>query len=317
MRRTIILLLALGGASASLKAQSQPWTIDRRFTSDFDIRQPTEESAKFGFDFNVGYRIERTRPNPQGNHFGLTLGANGYQDLGTEVKQLNQMVGEIAFQGRYYSSASRPLRADLEKHFRELLDIPTSKITPKDSASLVRLIRSSLASRQFFTYAAHYRYETTQDVDTSQHALGVALSGEVPGLHRVLDALAAATRSRQTRFRVQPVRAYVAFDYVVGEEPLTTTTDDNRYPRASLETAWSTLVFNDFVLRATWLAQYIFSAPEPLKARDRQFNSLVQVWTVYPVSENVGLLLKYVDGRMPPTYDSSSVGKAGFSISFQ
>lgn len=316
MRSTMILLLALGSTQPSLSAQSQPWKIDRKFTSDLDIRQPTEESAKFGLDFNVGYRIERTRPNPQGNHFGLTLGANGYQDFGTEVKQLNQMVGEIAFQGRYYSAAGRPLRADLEKHFRELLDIPTSKITPKDSASLVRLIRSSLANRQFFTYDAHYRYETTQDVDTSQHALGVALSGEVPGLHRALDALAATTRSRRSNFRVQPVRAYLAFDYVVGEEPLTTT-DDNRYPRASLETAWSTLVFNDFVLRATWLAQYIFSAPETLKARDRQFNSLVQVWAVYPVSENVGLLIKYVDGRMPPTYDSSSVGKAGFSISFQ
>jgi hypothetical protein len=319
MRSQWLLLLALQGAPAIVAAQVGTWTIDRQFTYDFDLRQGNPESDRIGLDFNLAFLYSRVRANPQGHHLGFAASATGFQDFEGDVRELDQMIGTVSLQGRYYATDVTPLRADLQRHYLELLGRPLESLKPAERDELTALVRRVTQNRRFFIYDAHYRFETTQAVDTSQHAIGASVSGELPHLHRVLDAIPAALAERDERFRPQPVRAYLAFDYVVGEKALTPATEaeDNRYPRLSLETAWSTLLHEDIVLRATWVAQYIFGAPAPIEDAEREFNSFVQAWIVYPVSGDVGLLVKYVDGRMPPTYESTSSTKLGFSISFQ
>lgn len=68
-------------------------------------------------------------------------------------------------------------------------------------------------------------------------------------------------------------------------------------------------------MRAVWLGQYLIDAPAPVKAANREFNAFTQVWLTYPLSGKTGAIIKYVSGRLPPTYDLATAGTIGLSIS--
>ena len=90
----------------------------------------------------------------------------------------------------------------------------------------------------------------------------------------------------------------------------------NDMGRIRLQAAWATQVFNELLLRATWEAQYLLATPPAFEEKDR-FNSFLQIWMVYPLAAKTGVLIKYVNGRLPPNYEQTSGGGVGLSITLQ
>jgi len=133
----------------------------------------------------------------------------------------------------------------------------------------------------------------------------------------VLDIIPALTRT-SSGFHPQEVRGYAGVDHVdPGSDLALLLGDGSPFWRARGELAWNTQVLNALVLRATWFGHYLFGVPDAIEAADRTFNSFLQVWLNYPVSNQTALLIKYVTGRVPPEYESTSLGSLGFSLSLQ
>jgi hypothetical protein len=300
---------------------------------NFDLRNAATSGKGLGLDFDVRYDRERSRPNPQGHQYGLLIRATGFQTFDTRTADVNTMAGEIALRGRYYHSRLTVLPAWQQTRYLRLAECdpnvldptdttetrsPCSGFTRADEAELNGLFRRLAQQRRFFSYDLHYRYETTQDFDLGQHVFGAGLSGELPFLAELLDIVPALTRRQGSAFRPRDVRAYAGIDrlnpdddiplYLGSAEPLW---------RARGEMAWSTQVFDELVLRALWIGEYLFDVPDPVKAADRTFNALLQAWLIYPFSSKTGVLIKYVTGHVPPTYDETSVGAVGFSFTLQ
>jgi len=192
-------------------------------------------------------------------------------------------------------------------------------LTAAEGAELNRLVQRALGNRKYVEYDLHYRLETTEDVTTKLHVFGGRLSAELPAIHRFLDVIPQQTRRGDSQFRVKPVRAYLSVDYVSGidKTALGADTSAKHVWRAELQAAWSTHLFNEFVLRAVWSGEYLIDAPAPVKAANREFNAFTQVWMTYPLSGKTGVLIKYVSGRLPPNYELATGGSMGLSISLQ
>ena len=302
-------------------------------TYNVDLRKAAEENGAFGVDFDVRYDRERAGPNPQGNHYGFGLAASGFQALaGSGGSDVNEMVGEITLRGRYYRSALTPLPAWQQLRYRQLaacdpagrdpsdttpLDPRCSDFTAADSIEYTELFRRLGRQHRFFSYDLHYRYETTQDFSERQQVFGLGVSGEVPRLAEALDVIPALTRD-SSGFHPQEVRAYIGVDHVDPQSDLALLLGSGAsFWRARGEAAWNTQIFNALVLRATWFAHYLIDPPNPVKAANREFNSFFQVWVNYPISNQTALLIKYVTGRVPPEYASTSMGSFGFSLTLQ
>jgi hypothetical protein len=301
---------------------------------NFDLRNASDGTA-LGLDFDLRYEHERTGRdrNPQGHQYGFLVRATGFQTFDTRTADVNSMSAELALRGRYYRSGvtvlpawqqTRYLRlAECDPAAQEPADLGGTQpgcigFTSADEEEYKMLISRIARQRRFFSYDLHYRYETTQDLELGQHAFGAGLSAEVPLLAELLDAIPSVTRRESSGFKPRDVRAYAGLDrldpdqdiplYLGAAEPLW---------RVRWETAWSTQVFNDLVLRALWIGEYLFDVPDPVKAADRTFNAFLQAWLLYPISSRTGVLVKYVTGHMPPTYDDSTVGAVGFSFTLQ
>lgn len=301
-------------------------------TYDVDIRKATEENGAFGVDFDVRYDREQSGPNPQGHHYGLGLRAGGFQALGAGTGDVNEMFGEVAVRGRYYRSGLTPLPAWQQTRYLQLAECDPAAREPSDStepdprcseytatdwADYNELIRRLGKQRRFYSYDLHYRYESTQDLTRGQNVFGLGVSGEVPRLAEALDVIPAVTRD-SSGFRPQEVRGYAGVDYVDPQSDVALVLGAaSPFWRARWEFAWNTQVFNALVLRATWFGHYLFDVPEPVKAADRTFNAFLQVWLNYPVTSETALLIKYVTGRVPPEYESTSMGSLGFSLTLQ
>ncbi|HVG43388.1 MAG TPA: hypothetical protein VM890_01620 [Longimicrobium sp.] len=308
-------LAALLALAAAAPAAAQEWTTIRDFSYQFDIRQPQQDSDKLGVDFQVNYAASRTKASgdPTGHRYALVLSGKGFQDFAGDVSALDNMTGQVALRGRYYRAGpAGPLPPAVQKRWLDLLAVPDTEATTAQSAELDELQRRALANRRFVSYDAHYSYETTQDLEVGQHVFGAGASGEVPGLHNLLDIVPALLSTRPAGYRVQPVRAYLGVDQV---SPQDSAAGSRAYPRAKVEAAWSTLVLGALVLRTTWEGQYLIDAPAEVGGSG--FHSFFQAWFNYPVAENVSLLVKFAEGSLPPKYTRSSVGKLGFSITLQ
>jgi hypothetical protein len=299
---------------------------------DVDIRKAAEENGAFGVDFDVRYDRERSAPNPQGNHYGVGLRVGGFQAFGDGTEDVNEMFGEIALRGRYYRSEATVLPAWQQTRYLQLAecdpaaaepadsaspDPRCSDYTPEDWAEYNELFKRLRKQRRFFSYDLHYRYEATQDLSRGQHVFGLGVGGELPRLAEALDVIPAVTRD-SSAFRPQDVRGYAGVDYVDPQSDVALVLGAaSSFWRARGELAWNTQIFNDLVLRATWVGHYLFDVPDPIEAADRTFNSFLQLWVNYPVSSQTALLIKYVSGRVPPEYESTSLGSVGFSLTLQ
>jgi hypothetical protein len=324
------LCAALGMAGAPAGAQIAGSASG--LTYDVDLRKAAEENGAFGVDFDLRYDRERSGPNPQGHHYGLGIRAAGFQALSAGTGDVNEMFGEIAVRGRYYQSKLTVLPAWQQTRYLQLAGCDPAALDPTDSvpadprcseytaadwAEYNELFKRLGKQRRFFSYDLHYRYETTQDLTRSQHVFGLGVSGELPRLAEALDVIPALTRD-SSAFRPQEVRAYAGVDHVDPQSDVALVLGAaSPFWRARWEMAWNTQIFNDLVLRATWFAHYLFDVPEPVKAADRTFNSFLQLWLNYPVSSQTALMIKYVTGRVPPEYESTSMGSLGFSLTLQ
>jgi hypothetical protein len=302
---------------------------------NFDLREAPTTGKGLGLDFDVRYQRERTGQggNPQGNQYGLSLKATGFQTFNTKTADVNSMVGELSLRGRYYRSGltalpawqqTRLLRlAECDPAARDEADTTATQstctgLTAAEEEEYNNLVRRVGQQRRFFSYDLHYRYETTQDFDLGQHAFGAGISGELPLLAQLFDAIPALTRRDSSEFRPRDVRAYAGLDRLNPDKDIPLYQGAARpLWRARWEMAWSTQVFDDLVLRALWQGEYLFDVPAPVKAADRTFNAFLQAWMIYPISGKTGVLIKYVTGHMPPTYDESTVGSVGFSLTLQ
>jgi hypothetical protein len=153
-------------------------------------------------------------------------------------------------------------------------------------------------------------------VKVSQNVFGGSVGGEIPFLVRLLDIIPASTRSIPRPGL--PVRALLALDYVrpqQGTGPTEALLDSATW-RARTEMAWSAVVLDRYVLRATWEAHYFVSAPQAVRDDNREFVNFLQAWIKVPITPDAGIVVKYLSGRAPPTYTDANITALGLNISF-
>jgi hypothetical protein len=288
------------------------------FTYDFDIRQAGGRADRLGLDFRLEYDRVRSDPNPQGHHYGWTAGIEGFQTFDDAVGDANYMAATVSLEGRYYESALTPLPTRVQARYLDLLARDPAGggpgLTTDEEKELNRLFERLGQNRKFFTYDLHYRFESDQDLDRGQHVVGAAVSAEVPLLHRLLDALPAETRPGNSQYQPQPVRAYFGAEYIGGIDDTTAGGNEETSGRLRVEAAWGTYGIGGMVVQIRWQGHLLLDPPEDL---DHEFNSFLEASVILPLSARTGVLLKYIDGRLPPGYEATSVGAMGLSISLQ
>ena len=150
-----------------------------------------------------------------------------------------------------------------------------------------------------------------------QHAFGVGIGSTVPLLHELLDLVPMATRRFDAR--PQPVRGYVTGEYITTDRDSTLSwlkgTVDALW-RLRADAVWRTKVFDGVDLRASWHGEYFPDAPAVVRCVGRQANSYIELWMIYPLSGSgsSGLMIRYVDGRLAPTYALRSGAKVGVTM---
>lgn len=318
--RFLVTLTAVAAAAPGAQAQS----VMSSFSYNFDVRQAGGRPDRLGVDFTLQFERARAIEDPRGHHFSWSAAAEGFRALGSEANDVDYMAVTVALDGRHYSSALTPLPARVQDRFLDLLARDSAGggpgLTDAEAEELNGLVTRSVRNRRFFTYDVHYRFETDQDLDRTQHVLGASFAAELPFLHHLLDAIPAETRHETSRYRPQPVRIYVGVEYVGGIDDVAadgTPTGETSGGRVRVEAAWGTHVLDELVVRARWQGHLLIAPPVGLDTRDREINSFVEVWGILPLGARTGVLIKYIDGRMPPAYDDASVGAVGFSISLQ
>lgn len=297
-------------------ALAQSWTTDRTLTHRFDVGPATADPSRIGVHYDLRYEFHRTRVDPEGLHFGLAVGAYGFEDMERGPDALRSGAVRTGLTGRNYRSGQqRPLAPEVQARFLELLAIDRAELTPAQDAELDGLIDRLGDSRKFVSFDVGYGYEYSRSSGSEQHALGAGVSGEVPAVHQLLGAISEITGT-DARYRQVPVRFHLGLDYVMADDVLVGTAGvDEDYPRITAELAWATLVLDEFVLRAHWRADWVIAAPAAIADADRELNHLLQAWVVFPLLEQAGIMLKYTAGRFAPDYRSSDELKAGLTVS--
>jgi hypothetical protein len=305
------------------------------FSYRYDVRPAIGNPQQLALDFHSGLDWKRESKNPQGHAFSWTASVEGSQAFDRRVTDVDHMAGEISLQGHYYRSGpSDGLPARTQVRLRDLMERDPAGAEAGDSSAaggapgwtkadedeLNGLTRLANANRRYFGYDVHYRFETTQDTDVHQHVFGGGLRGEVPGLDQLLDMIPWSTRRQDDTFHPQAVRAFAALEYVHDAPdslaPAGVDQGKARYTRARLQGAWSTKVFSDLVVKVTFESDYLFDPPDAVVIAAKRFHSYTHVWLEAPVGSRTGLLLTYLDGRLPPTYANVSGGRVGLTYSF-
>lgn len=293
----------------------------RGWTYQFDVRQAEGRTDRLGLDFDVEYERQQEPTPPQLDSYGFTLRTKGFNAFDRATRDVNSLVGEVSLLGWHYSSALLDQGVLPPEQILELERLAEKKgngdsLSPADEAHFNAFIDRASKGRRFFTYGGQFRLETAPDVNASQRSFGVMGAAEIPFLGQLLDALPASTRSG-TR-RSFPVRALLALDYVnpSSRSASNPTLLDSATWRARTEMAWSSIVLDRYILRATWEAHYFLGDKSTLHDRDRRFNNFLQTWVKVPLTPEMGVILKYLAGRAPPTYENSDIAALGFNISF-
>jgi hypothetical protein len=319
MLKRFLFFALLGSCTiSSLSAQ-----ISNGFNYRVDVRQAVGHADRFGIDYDLSYERIHNDVDPIGHHYGLGLTAKGFQVFDKDIKDVNSTLAELKIQGRYYTTSLRPLPAQAQERYLAFASRDSAAggpgLTREEEKEYNSLFERLGKNRYFFTYDLHYRFESTQDLEAEQHAFGAGTGFEIPLFHFVLDFLPSLSRkpgSLFNSFKLQPVRAYIGGDYVTDAEEtrLAVAGGNSKLWRLRAEAAWSTIVLDGLVLRAIWQAEYLIDAGTAVKELNQEFNSFVQAWLLYPLSEKTNVTIKYMDGYLPPNYDNVSAGKLGLSI---
>jgi hypothetical protein len=286
----------------------------RYLAYDVDLRPPVEGDASLGLDFDVRLAVARQQAEVRGHQFDASAFTKGFWTFGNEPPDVDHISAGFLFGGRYYSNARSELDARQQDRILHLLDKDLTDLTEGEAAELNRL--TTLQSR-YYNYAAAYRYEATQDRRVGQHVLGIQVAGEIPLLRELLDAVPALTRF-EDGYRPQPLRMAAALDLVSGVDSAFVGAEDHdaAMGRLRMEAAWSTKILEGLPLRVTWEGHVLFGGPETVEAMNRGFNSFVQAWILVPLSESgrSGVMVKYINGRLPPLYESANGAELGLSF---
>jgi hypothetical protein len=299
--------------------------IHRSFTYDFDLREAVEGSDHLGLDFDVSYELSRESESPAGHQFEWAFSASGFQNFDNENPDLNHMKAEVSLRGRYYRPRTRdPLPPRQLLRYLEIAGIVDTLQTEEESLEFDRLDRQLFggARPRYISYDLHYRIESSQDFAHTQHVGGIGVSAEVPLLQDFLDLVPSVTRASFApvqNFRTPPVRLYVGLDYVASAEAISESVaeGDKEFARARIETAWSTLVFEAQVLKIAWQGEYMLDASKSVEEADREFNTFLEASLIIPLKGKTGILVKYVDGRLPPVHNQVSAGMVGLNFYLQ
>jgi hypothetical protein len=323
MRLVVFCSVFLAVAPAAAHAQGAAWTTDRTFAYTLDVGPAADDANRLGLHYDLRYEIGRTRTDPRGHHFALGFSALGFQTAARDSDAVNTLSAGAALVGRYYQAGGgNRLAPEAQMRWLELLEKPIGSLSAEETEELRRFHALASAGRRFLTYDGHYSYETSQTTDARQSAVGASLSGEVPVVHRWLDAVFGLTRTDATfaAYVPQPVRAYFGGDYVFDRRvpALDGVVGDEAFPRLRGQLAWRTLVLNGLVLRATYEAELLLDQPEDLEAID-SFQDFFQAWLVYPLGGDVGagLMIKYVAGRVGPSFESETGLRLGLNFVLQ
>jgi len=195
-------------------------------------------------------------------------------------------------------------------------------------ADLLFASESRLAT--FLTPQLGFKNEANQSFKTSTYTLGAGTSFDLgflfpvnreqhPSLLQQLNVLDLAATKRP----IEAPRFYIGFDRVfnANSSNRSTMTGDSaaEFNRLTYEAAWGLPVLNErSYLTATWDGYH------DLDATKHDFHSLVEIKLTYaitdPKADNkapVNLLVKYINGSLPPNFGTESTIAGGVSISFK
>jgi len=318
MRPGLMALIGLACAAAPASAQGTAWTLDRSFSYKLDVGPSITDASQFGVFYDAAYNLGHTPVGGRGDMFGLALSANGFQTATRDTTGLNAFYAGAALKGWHYGSAQATVTPEEQAWLIQTSRIPLAQMTEEQKARFAQLI--ARRPEWFVSYDAHYRFEAATRVGGRQNAIGAAVASELPYAHRILAAIFSATLNDpevRARYKPQPVRVYFAADYVFGRSATTAAPGaEGSYPRLRGEAAWSTLVLASLTLRASWDAEYRLHTPADLAGQDR-FHDFVQAWLTCPLAGSASVMLKYVAGRLSPSYEKASGLKAGLSFTLQ
>ncbi len=305
----LIMLVAFSVTVETICSQSK-----RDFKYDFDLRNGGEENI-IGIDYKLDYEL--SEKVIAGHNFNWIIGAKGYRDFNSEVASGDYLNFSVKFQGYYFISG---MNEDLDLRLkREWLEIGK---TPPDLQSKKELARMSEITTQilgvgsrYISYDLHYLYENNQDFTIPQHVFGAGVSFEIPYLHELIDFVPSISREPFIEFSPHPIRAYAGFNYVTDSKVAENdpATDSKNYGRLDIELAWRTLVLDNQILRIKWQAHYLVDEPNTFDVNGKDFNSFVEVELLSLLNNNLGVILKYLEGRIGPAYEQTSGGFVGLS----
>lgn len=318
----------LAAVGLVLAAPSTTWAqiagTTRGWTYRVDARPAEGRTDRLGLDFDIQYSNQQAPIPPRFDAFGMLGRARGFSSFDRASRDVNALALGLSVQGWHYSS--RLTREGRLRPDQYLALIPVLEkqgdslavLTAREEALLDAFLAMARAGRRFFTYGLAYQLETTQDVDVSQHVLGATTSIEVPRLGELLDVLPRTTRGDSSRTPAFPVRALLAVDYV--RPPASTSPGsilvDTATWRLRSELAWSAVVLDRYVLRVNWEAHYFPNPSRTVRDADRSLNSFLEAALAVEIADGTSILIKYLSGRLPPTYALAGVSTLGLSFAF-
>jgi hypothetical protein len=127
-------------------------------------------------------------------------------------------------------------------------------------------------------------------------------------------------RSPEQRFRADAPRVYVGYDWVAAldqtDREAVTGNDGTNTHRFNVQVAWSTAILGKVILKVLYVGNYEVSAPSSVSRANRDINHYVDASIRYPITNNLDVIAKYQDGRLPPDFGKGNTASVGFTLQF-
>ena len=285
-----------------------------------------------GFDYR--YRFSRNVGEEHDGIFdsrGRNWALNAAVDLSGIVaatpseNALTSHLYQIQLGGHHYSNDhAQPLNAREQARIKDILNKDPNRLSRAEFRTLRRFHESVQNYSRFWAWDAHGKAEASQDFASYDLALGAGLAFDLASLHpelaAVFDSPFALLRSTQEGTRPDAPRIYLGYDFVTAldqtaREATTGARDDNGH-RFTAQVAWSTRILTKAVIKARYVGHYEVGAPKAVETSGRDINHFGEAQLLYPLREEVDLVIEVKSGRLPPDYGLATVGGAGFTLRF-
>lgn len=303
-------------------------------TVDVDLKT-LEKGGGLGVDFKIDYSQMLGDQKIAGNRLSLVLDSQGF--VGTDAdKTQNSIISKGAIQAELFESV-QPLSPDeqaeadkieADPEFQNAVLKSALSRTSHEQYLMTRHKALYAMNKRYVQFDAHVKDESDQSFDMNQVAFGAGASTNSniftgdETVTRILDLPFDLLRSAELRkeHAVEPIRFYAGYDYVSHKQaPASQSgTGDNDTNRLTAQAAWKTEIFHRMFLRASWQAYYDLTPDRAVRRADDEFTSFFETSLTLPISVNgsTDVILKYANGKLPPTLQQSSNVSLGFSVSF-